>query len=319
MIRFQAFGVAFKLPLLSLLGPLVCVRLGMVMNMPAMILGLSLHELAHIAAARLLGIRIEEIHLTPFGGSARMENPYGVGAVPLFVTSAAGPAVNLLCAVVFAALTQWQLISAAVSVSHISVNLILCFFNLLPALPLDGGRMLYCILQSLIGTAKALRTGIIIGRFFAGLLVFIALYGWLQSGRLNLCLILAAVFILVSAQDERSAMLDARAKRFAVHQNDRLSVRFFQLDAETSVLEAVRLLKSREAGWFILTKNGRPAGLLDSGSILAHISAGGSPHVSLDRLPVIKFTPDQARISSMRFSSSPVKSGASNERRFSSI
>ena len=285
MIRFQAFGIPFTLPALSLFAPLLCVRLGLKMNLCALMIGVGLHEFGHILAARIFRVRITEIRLLPFGGSARMENPYGVGVPQLFATSAAGPAANLLCATVFAALAQWHLIRPESASAHISVNLTLFLFNLLPALPLDGGRMLFCMLQGLFGRSAALKAGILLGRILATAFLLLAVYGYLRTRRLNLCLILVSVFIFASAGDEQSAMLEAKVSQLSKQLKETLPVRIYQLDKGTSILDCLPLLRPREAAWFLLTEDGEPSGLLNANRIADHFSQGGSQDAPVGTLP----------------------------------
>lgn len=290
MIRFSAFGVRFTLPLLTLLLPPLCIRLGMKMQIGALILALSLHELAHIAAARLMRVEISEIRLTPFGGSARMENPYGLRSMQLAVVAAAGPAANLLCIIMLAAMTQWELLLAHTASGHVRIHLTLFLFNLLPALPLDGGRLLYCLLQLLTNRKYALKACIIIGRCLATILICLALIGFWRVRKLNLCLIMMSVFILVSAQDERDALCNADLRQLNADRLDRLPVRFYQMDAHSTVLEAIQLTRPGEANWFLLFKEKKPAGLLDGRAIADYIRSGGSSDAELGRLPLMEFT-----------------------------
>ncbi len=89
----------------------------------------------------------------------------------------------------------------------LQANLILMLFNLLPALPLDGGRTLYALLSPVIGRERAVETGILMGRILAGLMLALSLYIWIARGLVNLSLIFAAIFILAAAPEERRALL----------------------------------------------------------------------------------------------------------------
>mgnify|MGYP003095173162 CR=1 FL=1 len=90
----------------------------------------ALHELGHLLVLRLLGARVRELRVSVFGAelmtsAARLSYPGEIAAV------LAGPAVNLLCALVLGGAHAWVAAGA-----HLS----LCLFNLLPVRPLDGGR-----------------------------------------------------------------------------------------------------------------------------------------------------------------------------------
>ena len=198
MISFHAFGVRFSLPLLTLIVPFLAAKLGAVNAFAPLFIALSGHELAHLAAARLLRVEISEIRLMPFGGSAKIENPYRLPPGKLIPLAAAGPTANLLMLVLGAALTHWGWLEPRMSVSFVQVNLVLCLFNLLPALPLDGGRILYAVLEKPLGSGRALKAGIWLGRIFAAALIALFLLTALTTGKLNLSFVLAAVFIITS-------------------------------------------------------------------------------------------------------------------------
>ena len=278
MIRFQALGVRFSLPLLALLAPLLALCLGLRGDMAGILISLALHELGHITAAKLARVEILEIRILPFGGSARMENPYRLTPGRLIAVAAAGPAANLLLMLLSAALAHWGWIRADAASGVVRASLTLMLFNLLPALPLDGGRMLYALLQCPLGEARALRTGIWLGRLLALLLAAGMLFLRLRSGKWNLSFLLAAIFIIVSEKDERSALLHSRAElleRSLSPTTEPMPARIYQLDAHTPASEALRLLRPRESAWFVLTEDGAPKGILDSRSLVQQVLKNG--------------------------------------------
>lgn len=292
MIRFQAFGVQFSLPPLTLIAPVLARRLGMEYGMGALLLALSVHELAHLAAAKLTGVAIQEIRILPFGGSARMENPYRLPLRQILPVAAAGPCANLLLALCLAALAQWGLLEASKAALLAQPNMILFLFNLLPALPLDGGRMLFALLRHPLGEKKAHAAGLWSGRILAFGLLALTLAGGLKRGILNLSFVLAALFILACGKDEKCALLKSRAQQLS----DLLAAdfsgrpaRLYQLDASEQAGKALSLLRPREAGWFMLTRSGKPAGMLGARELLDYLLNGGAPEAALGDLLEFSF------------------------------
>lgn len=195
---------------LMLMLPLIAHLMGAKADITALLISLSLHEFAHFLAARIMHVGIEEIRLMPFGGAAHIGNPYILSAAQLFITSMAGPLSNLALIFVCAAFAHWGLLSPEFTLTMLEVNLVLMLFNLLPALPLDGGRMLYALLYPSIGRGRALNIGILLGRILAMIMLVGCIYSWMRFRVLNLSLLAAPIFILSAAPEERNALGSTR-------------------------------------------------------------------------------------------------------------
>jgi Zn-dependent protease/predicted transcriptional regulator len=161
-----------------------------------------LHELGHALAARRYGIATRDITLLPIGGVARLErmpeDPWQE-----LVVAVAGPAVNVVLAVVLGAalLLTGELREMQEATPHegtllsklVWVNVILVVFNMIPAFPMDGGRVLRAFLAMQMDYLRATQIAASIGQGmallfgFAGLLygmpllVFVALFVWLAA------------------------------------------------------------------------------------------------------------------------------------------
>ena len=131
-----------------------------------------LHEYGHALMARRMGVKTRDIILTPIGGLARLE---GMPRTPKheFLITIAGPLVNLVIALL-ALIYLWirglplypkQL--SDFSQNLLWMNVILFAFNLLPAFPMDGGRILRSTLATFLGHELATTIAVILGKMFA--------------------------------------------------------------------------------------------------------------------------------------------------------
>lgn len=268
----------FTLPWLTLIAPLLAVRLGMRADLGALMLSLGVHEAAHLCAAWLLKVNISEIRLMPFGGSARMENPYHLPPLRLMAVAAAGPAANFLMMMLVSSAANWKLIHFETARSLLEPNLVLFLFNLLPALPLDGGRIMTAVAAHILDENRAVRAGIACGRALAALLIAAMVLGGLRRQVWNLSFLLAAVFILSSERDEKRALGLSKALRIqeSLGDFDMRPARLYQLDGRHSAAQALSLLRPKESAWFIVTEGGVARQLLD-GRMLVRSIAEGAP------------------------------------------
>ncbi len=286
MIRFEIRGIRFSMPLLALLAPLLAARLGMQAEIIPLLLALGVHETAHLAAACIAGIKITEVRILPFGGSMRMENPYHLTSARLIFVALAGPCANFLLILLISAAAQWAIIRDIHARNLLYPNILLCLFNMMPALPLDGGRILVALLSIFLGEEKALRPGIYCGRALAVLLAAAMLAGGIWKGIWNISFLFAAIFIIISERDEQRALSSSKMHRIceAMDGFDMRQTRIYQIDGKRSASQALKLLKPNENTWFIITKSGCPHSLLDSRSLIQHMidhPAGDQPLISL--------------------------------------
>jgi Zn-dependent protease len=162
-----------------------------------------LHEFGHALMARRYGVGTKDITLLPIGGVARLERMPEQPAQEFWI-AVAGPAVNVVIAAVLAAwLALTNHLESMFSLSAttgsfaerlLAVNLLLVLFNLLPAFPMDGGRVLRSLLAMKLDYAQATgiagRTGqgmailfALVGLFWNPMLLFIALFVWLGASQ----------------------------------------------------------------------------------------------------------------------------------------
>jgi Zn-dependent protease/CBS domain-containing protein len=202
LLAFFAFiGYRASGSLLGALAPTVTIV--------ALFLCVLLHEFGHSLVAQRLGIEIHSITLLPIGGVSNMETLPEKPADEVKITIA-GPLVNVVLALIFfgvalllgaGPLMPSDLFTSIGSVGKFFfylgyLNVVLAVFNLLPAFPMDGGRILRGLLASRLGALRATEISSIVGQVFA---VAFFLIGLLSG---NLLLALVAVFIFFGASGE---------------------------------------------------------------------------------------------------------------------
>jgi len=156
-----------------------------------------LHELGHVMAAKKLGIKVIEVELMPYGGVVRMEELSKLGGTSEAVVSAAGPAASLVLALAGSLLRGY----GKVFDLALRYNLIICIFNLLPIIPLDGGKIARNLLNFFMGYRQSTRILTLAGKAAALLLLIYNIYTLAIGGR-SAALIIAAVFIYIGAVKE---------------------------------------------------------------------------------------------------------------------
>ncbi len=163
-----------------------------------------LHEFGHVFAARRYGIKTSDVTLLPIGGVASLERMPEKPSQEI-VVALAGPAVNVVIALLLVGLlgarfdlsqmTQLQEATSTMAGRVAAANVALVIFNLIPAFPMDGGRVLRALLAIPMGYTRATRVAAIIGQSLAFVFAFFGLMG-------NPLLILIAVFIFLAAAGE---------------------------------------------------------------------------------------------------------------------
>ena len=193
-----------------------------------LLVSVLLHELGHVAGARLTGGSANEIHLTPLGGLAFVQP--GRGTLSQALTTAAGPFVNLLvCLAAFpgsyAPDALWGVLNPLVlpvdpvtalsgdrlvrdlGLITFAINWLLLLINLLPIVPLDGGQMVKVLLATRIHPELVSRAAFQVGSFFSGVLMLVGLFGdW--SPVVFVGGILLVVNVVQLFEEQTSEMLD---------------------------------------------------------------------------------------------------------------
>lgn len=212
---------------------------------------LSVHEAAHAVAARRAGCRVEAVELQPFGFVARLENlhasPHDAAAV-----FAAGPVASICLAAAAALLLRLLKAEAAPLLintleSFCDQNLLIAAVNLLPALPLDGGRLIHALLLGAQGTnphsliKKPVRVLAVLGAFTGAFML--AAFAWLlMLGSFNPSLLLMGGFLIPAAVNElkASGLERLRGRRLAA--DSAITVKQLALGTKVSIASAISML-----------------------------------------------------------------------------
>lgn len=174
----------------------------------ALFLCVLLHEFGHALTARRYGVKTRDIVLLPIGGVARLERMPSEPRQEFWI-ALAGPAVNVviagILALVLTLLNAWQPLdqlsptAGGFAERLLVANLFLIGFNLLPAFPMDGGRVVRALLAMRIGFARATRIAATLGQ---GMAFLFALVGVLAPWPM---LLLIALFVWIGAAQEAGA------------------------------------------------------------------------------------------------------------------
>jgi Zn-dependent protease/predicted transcriptional regulator len=282
----------------------------------------TLHELGHSLMAQHYGIKVEDITLLPIGGVSRIEVPESPRQ-ELWIT-AAGPAVNVVIAVVLIAVGAVLQATSIVTPSHLIdsmrnaewsgllpyltlTNIYLVIFNVIPAFPLDGGRIFRALLALRLDYARATSIAVAVGE---GMALLLGLAGFATG---NFWLVIIAVFIWLGASQEgrqvtvKNILGGATVDQVMIRQPQSLS-------PNDPLTRAVGLtLSTAQADFPVVDGSGQVVGLLTMDDLVRglHESAGSPVGAVMHRsFPTAR--PDepivavQARLSDSRVRAMPI-------------
>ncbi|MBY6241468.1 site-2 protease family protein [Methylosinus sp. Sm6] len=228
-----------------------------------------LHEFGHILTARRFGIVSTEVTLLPIGGVANLAHMPEKPGQELLV-AIAGPMVNIVIAfALFVALGAFQPEALTrLDDPHLGLlprlaaaNLFLAVFNMIPAFPMDGGRVLRAALALWLDRAKATRIAASVGQMFAFALGFLGLFG-------NPLLVFIAIFVYMAAAGEAQMTQASEATRGLVVA-DAMETRIAAIDWGADLAEAVDILLATSQEEFpVVAGGGRFMGLLGRADII---------------------------------------------------
>ena len=252
-----------------------------------------LHELGHALVARRFGIATRDITLYPIGGIARLERMPERPGQELLV-AVAGPAVNgVLALVIYLGLRVADLgggdpltIGGSLAVQLLWINVSLALFNLVPAFPMDGGRILRAALAFRMDRARATAVAARVGR---GIAVVMGIAGLLWSPMLAVI----ALFVWMSAGQE-AGLEQAKTTLRGVAVADAMVAEFQTLAPDTSLGSAASRLTTGFQHDFPVVDAGRVIGMLTRNDVLRGL-ATHRPDVPVRELMHVHFPMAGAR------------------------
>lgn len=235
-----------------------------------------LHEFGHALAAKRYGIRTRDITLLPIGGVARLERMPDKPTQELWV-ALAGPAVNM---VIFLALyffmqaksmlfpIEPDMVQGSLWTRLMTVNLFLAAFNLLPAFPMDGGRVLRALLAMRMDYVHATDIAASLGQGIALLFGFLGLF-------LNPFLLFIAFFVWIGAAQEAS-MVQIKSALGGIPVQRAMLTDFRTVSPDDPLERVVEIILS---GWqqdFPVIEGGRITGVLTRSDLLNALAQQGT-------------------------------------------
>lgn len=242
-----------------------------------------LHEFGHAIAAKSYGINTPDITLLPIGGVARLERMPEEPKQEL-VIAIAGPMVNVIIAACLYLVIgarghvapETAVQSGDMLIGLFQINVWLLLFNLLPAFPMDGGRVLRALLATRLSYARATQIAASVGQAFAFIFGFVGLIGIPGLMHPNPFLIFIALFVYIGASQEAAlAQMRDVSRRFPV--SSAMVREFRSLPESATLQEAVdALLATSQHDFPVLDEAGNVSGVLTRHDLIAALRKNDS-------------------------------------------
>ncbi len=283
---FRGIGVYVHATFLLLIGWLVLAHWLADQSWPAVLSGILfilvlftfvvLHEFGHALTAQRFGIRTRDITLYPIGGVASLERMPDVPLHELWV-ALAGPFVSLALAAIFfawlVATRSLAPVTTLVSTSSLSVqnlmmvNLLLAGFNLIPAFPMDGGRVLRALLALKLEYTRATQIAATVGQGLAFLFGFVGLF-------YDPFLLFIALFVWIGAAQEAS-LVQMKSALGGIPISRAMLTDFQSLAPSDSLDRVVQLILAGSQHDFPVIEAGQPVGILTREDLIKGLSKHG--------------------------------------------
>ena len=193
----KCFGTVYRLHPLLVIMMALSVWLGCFVELITLFGIVTVHELGHAVAARSYGWKVSEIKLLPFGGVMVVEEQDGASSIQEIVVALCGPLQNAVMIGAALLLKTAGLWEAGWADYFIQANIWIALFNLLPVLPLDGGRIVQALMHRAYAYYRIIIAGAWAGMLISAVMAVIAFLPQLALG-INVNLLMIAIFLLLS-------------------------------------------------------------------------------------------------------------------------
>lgn len=240
-----------------------------------------LHEFGHALMAKKFQIKTMNITILPIGGIARVEKISEQPLEELFI-AIAGPVVNISLALITSLFINrpttdiTQEITTSINSQNFAhhfliANIYLAIFNLLPAFPMDGGRILRASLAFFLKRTTATHIASSIGQLLAIGFILVGFFS-------NPILVLIGLFIFIAAQIESDyVMIQSRLHGYTVR--DAIMKNYQSIDANASIEKAIELLLNSQYETFLVIQNDIAVGTLNRADIIIALEKFGQKEI----------------------------------------
>lgn len=248
---------------------------------------LLIHEIGHLIIALINKVKVKEINIFHFGAIIKFEYNLGIDPIKEIVISIAGPMSNLILLILSYILVNIFPDSQFINV-FIEINILLFIINILPILPLDGGRVLRGILYMRGGLKFAIKYINNISKISITLLLFIGLFFTKDIFEV-IILVLLVIYLLKAAKDEKEMaayiLTQSITRKKIVLRNNRIMKSHFLIATEDAKLKSILniILPHRYNIIFVIDKNGHFLGRITEESFFNGIIEYGSSE-NIERL-----------------------------------
>lgn len=213
---------------------------GMVMKVLLVFSAVLCHELAHAGAAMALGFTVREVELLPFGGVARIEGLGVASSKGEMIIAAAGPIASMvLAAIVYGSMLYMSMWNEMFDFYY-KTNLMLAIFNMIPGLPLDGGRIFRAWMALHMDYAKATAIAAGVSKCVSGLLIGSLILQYVSGSTVNITFLVVAIFLYTTAKSEIK-VAGFRTLRIMAQKKSLLKSRGIMPTTHLTVVEGVLL------------------------------------------------------------------------------